>query len=284
MDDSHSILATVIIPAHNEGKTIKRLLTALTVPLESRFQVLVVCNGCTDATAEISRTFEPHVTTIETETPSKRLAIQLGDQQAGHYPRIFIDADVVISNSDVGKLTESINRDNILACAPDRQIPRANTSWIVRWYYDVWECLPQVQNGLFGRGVIGLSAEGMRRIRQLPPMMSDDLIMSEAFDESERAIVRDALVTVFPPRNVRDLLRRRIRANTGNHEADQAGLRSAQAKTSVSDLAAIARRDLRKVPKVGVFVAIWAVSNLGSRRAIKARDFTTWRRDESSRE
>lgn len=51
----------------------------------------------------------------------------------------------------------------------------------MRWYYDVWQRLPQVREGLFGRGMIVLSPEGHERVRALPQVMSDDLAMSESF-------------------------------------------------------------------------------------------------------
>lgn len=276
--------ASVIIPAHNEERTVSRLLQALCSPADLNPQILVVCNGCTDSTADLSRSFSPSVTTVEIDTPSKRLALQVGDDYANSYPRIFVDADVVISRADVARLVTALGNDSVLACAPTRSIPRDGMGWIVRWYYDVWERLPQVRDGLFGRGVIALSEPGMRRLRQLPPMMSDDLVMSEAFSDSERLVVEGALVTIFPPRKARDLLRRRIRAITGNYEADRAGLRSGHAKTSVGTLARLVQNDFRLAPKMAVFMAIWAISKLGSRRAIKSGDFTTWRRDESSRE
>ena len=83
--------------------------------------------------------------------------------------------------------------------------------------------------------------------------MSDDLRMSEAFPPSERRVVAESEVVVRPPRNMGDLMRRRIRVNTGNAEMDNHGLRSAEAKTSVRGLLAMAAQPPILLPKIFVF-------------------------------
>ena len=52
-------MTTVIIPAHNEESEIARCLDALR-PSDrpAELQVIVVCNGCTDGTASVARSFE----------------------------------------------------------------------------------------------------------------------------------------------------------------------------------------------------------------------------------
>lgn len=273
----------IIVPAHNEERTLTRLLEALCGDSDLEAEILVVCNGCTDDTAGVARSFAPLTTTFEIATPSKRVAMKLGDDQASRYPRVFVDADVVISIADVGRLVTVLGSGQVLACAPERRISRSGVGRAVRWYYDIWERLPAVQAGLFGRGVVAVSAAGMARIRQLPPMMSDDLVISEAFGVEERAIVDASHVTIYPPKKFGDLLRRRIRVNTGNHEAEIAGLRSSESKTSMRSLVDIAREDPRSLPKIVVFGSVWLLAKMGSRYAIRRGDYSTWKRDESSR-
>jgi glycosyltransferase involved in cell wall biosynthesis len=280
-EDPAETTASIVIPAHNESHSIAQLLgNLLDGAGVNEFEVVVVCNGCSDDTAEIARRFDG-VTVLETEQPSKRVALDMGDAAASYFPRLYVDADVEIGCVDVRYLIHAL--DGVLASAPERVIPRVGTSRLVRAYYDVWERLPQVRSGLFGRGVIAMSAEGFARVSQLPPMMSDDLAVSEAFGADERRIASDARVIIRPPRTLRDLFRRRVRVHTGNAQMDQTASRSADAKTSPGDLLDIIKATPRLLPSVFVFAGVAVVAKVSARRRVRSGDFTTWLRDESSR-
>ena len=278
-------LLSVVIPAHNEARSITRLLSALAPPEsanEPPIEVVVVCNGCTDGTADVARAHGRAVVVVESPIPSKAEALVTGDAHATAYPRIYVDADVEIDDRSVRAIADALGGP-ILAAGPRRELDMTRVPWLVRWYYDVWERLPAVQDGLFGRGVVALTEAGHDRVRRLPPMMSDDLVMSEAFDRSETAVVDGAVVRVQPPRTLSDLVTRRIRVVTGNAQADGAGLRSAAARTSPRDIARIVRATPAMAPKVVVFTVVTVVTRLAAARAIRRGDFSTWRRDESSR-
>ncbi|MGI8666442.1 MAG: glycosyltransferase [Jatrophihabitans sp.] len=276
--------ASIVVPAHNEAGGIARLLTGLLAGAgEQEFEVLVVCNGCTDQTATIAGSISPDVVVIEIEQPSKRAALARGDAQARYLPRIYLDADLEIGATDIRKLIQALAEPGVLAVGPSRLLPRTGLSWPVRAYYGIWEQLPGVRSGLFGRGVIALSGPGYERIRQLPPAMSDDLAISEAFSVDERRVLDSASVLIRPPRTLRDLMRRRIRVNTGNAQLDQHAPRSAEARTSPAELAAMVRRNPANLPGVLVFLAVAVASRLAARRRIRRGDYDTWLRDESSR-
>ena len=292
-DQGAGLSMAVIIPAHNEERTIGRLLGALvpepvaddTEAGEPRtFQIVVVCNGCTDGTAAVARSFGPGVTVIETAVAGKANALRLGDEAATCFPRALVDADVRIDRASLLALGDVLAEGQLHASAPRRHLELDQASWLVRGYYDVWSRLPQVESGLFGRGVIVVSEAGARRLRALPPVMSDDLAASEAFGPQERTIVERAEVTIWPSRTSRDLVRRRVRVVTGNAQADDQRLRRAESHTSVLSLLRIAIAEPRLLPRVPVFVGVAVVSRLLARRAISRGDFTTWLRDESSRD
>lgn len=276
-------IASVVIPAHNEEMVIGRLLSGLIGDRPGLLEIIVVCNGCTDGTATVAAGQSPGVRVIELAEPSKRAAIALGDAEATVFPRMYVDADVELSAESVEHLASALSTGRILAAAPRRTIPRDGASPVVRWYYDIWEQLPQVRAGLFGRGVIALSEAGNERVRRLPAMMGDDLLASEAFDEHERRIVEDSNVVVWPPRRLRDLHRRRVRAATGNAQADRAGFRRGSSITSGRTLLKLALEQPRLTPRIFVFLGCAVASRLAARRAIRSGDFDTWLRDESSR-
>src|SRR4051812_42919594 len=186
--DAAGAAASVVIPAHDEEATIERLLRGLLAGAAGgEFDVVVVCNGCTDRTAELAGRAHPDVRVVETPEPSKHRALRLGDATTDVFPRVYLDADVELTTRDLRVLLQALAGEGIHAAGPERVIPRDRVSPAVRSYYRVWERLPQVREGLFGRGVIAVDREGFERVGALPDRMSDDLAVSEAFGASERA-------------------------------------------------------------------------------------------------
>jgi glycosyltransferase involved in cell wall biosynthesis len=278
-------LASVVVPAHNEEAVIGHLLARL---LESaqpdELDIVVVANGCTDGTVEAAQAFSHSVRVVSTAIPSKREALRLGDEVARGFPRLFVDADVELGTAAVRRLCAALARPGILAAAPERDFDMAERHWLVRWYYDVWTRLPQVRCGLFGRGVLAVSDAGHRRIAALPPVMADDLAFSLAFTEAESTVVHDCAVRIRPPRTWQDLLRRRIRAETGISQVERDHIiPGTSARTTRRDLLGVVRREPRLSARMPVFLFVAMVARLGARRALRHEDYSTWLRDESSR-
>jgi Glycosyl transferase family 2 len=283
VDEVPRVQLSVVIPAHNEETAIARLLRSLLeCATPGEFDIVVVCNGCTDRTSEIARFFGPDVRVVEMELPSKQLALARGDAEARCFPRFYVDADVELSTSAVRAISAVLLRGEVLAAGPERVIDLGSASLLVRGYYAVWTRLPQVRTGLFGRGVVAVSAAGHRRTF-LKEVMSDDLAMSEAFALNERAVVADAVVVIRSPRTIGDLVRRRIRVVAGGAQLDQLSGRSAEAKTSWRALFQIARERPIMFPCIPIFVGVAFTAKIAARRQVRRGDFTTWLRDESSR-
>ncbi|MFD3682161.1 glycosyltransferase [Streptomyces sp. NPDC058613] len=310
-------MTSIVIPAHNEGRVIGRLLDALLAEAPAdpsarasgaeETDIVVVCNGCTDDTARVAGARGPRVRVVEIPTPSKHTALRVGDEHARGFPRLYVDADVVVGAADVRELAAALaGSPDLLAAAPGREVPLTGCAWPVRAYYRVWQRLPAVREGLFGRGVIAVSEPGHARIAALPPLMADDLAASLAFGPGERRVVESARVVVHPPRTWSDLVKRRIRAATSSAEVEHyqasrpvggpgapgvpdgpggpESLSVPSARTSTADLRALLRAQPRLLPGVVVFVVAALAARRGSRKAIRNRDFSTWLRDESSRQ
>ncbi|MBG6098199.1 glycosyltransferase [Nocardioides luteus] len=281
------MIASVVVPAHNEARGLSENLTALLDGLPyGALDVVVVCNGCTDDTAAVARSV-PGVRVLEIAEASKARAVEVGNAAADasenlHSPRLYIDADVRLTGTDLLRLLDALDEDGVLAVAPERTVPLAESSWPVRAYYRVWQALPSVRSGLFGRGAFCLTAEGRARVAAAgTSLMNDDLVVSELFAPAERRVVADATVVVRPPRTLKDLVRRRIRVATGNAQADDHGARSGS--TSLSDLLVLGLRKPAIGLRVPVFMTVTLVARMLSRRAVRTGDYTTWLRDESSR-
>ena len=135
-------MTSIIIPAHNEEAGISQLLTAvLEGGAASELEIVVVCNGCTDRTADVARAFGETVLVVELTRPSKASALKRGDQLARTFPRIYVDSDVEIDAQSLRELVATLDAPGIEATAPERTLVRTGVSRPARWYYDLWEQL-----------------------------------------------------------------------------------------------------------------------------------------------
>lgn len=274
---------SVIIPACDEEAVLPRLLDCLVDPSHAGdLEVVVVCNGCTDRTEAVARAHPIGARVLSLAEGSKHLALEAGDRAATVLPRLYVDADIEITAADIEKLALALDAPGTLAVAPSRLLDLTGAAWPVRAYYAVWEHLPAASNGLFGRGVIGVSAEGYARIGDRPDLMGDDLFLHSLFSESERRVVTAATSVVFAPRTVGDLLRRRVRATRGNAEFRRLypALLESSAPSPWRELGVLLERRPALLPHVAVFILVTMASRLLSRRQAH-RD--VWLRDESSR-
>jgi hypothetical protein len=224
------------------------------------------------------------VRVISTPIASKAHALKIGKEQAAGFPRLYVDADVELHTKDARALAEALREPGVLAAAPGRLHAVDGCPLAVRWYFHVWERLPVVESGLFGRGVVAVNEAGQQRLDTMPDAMGDDLLASIAFAASERRIVPDAQVVIYPPRSTADLVRTRVRTLTVVAELErQLPEQVATARTSKADLLRAIRTRPTIAPRMLTFLTITLLAKLAARRAIRAGDFTTWLRDESTR-
>jgi hypothetical protein len=278
-------MTTVVIPAHNEGRTIGRLLEKLIYGTDpGELDIVVVANGCTDDTTEVAASFGPAVRVLTLPAASKHGALAAGDRAVTGFPRIYVDADVELRADDARALAAALRQPGVLAAAPRRELVMTGRPWQVRWYYDVWTLLPGVQRGLWGRGVIAVNEAGHRRLASLPPLQADDLAASLVFKPNETVLVPEARVIVHPPRTFAGLLCCRTRSVTGNAQVGYfQELDGSADRTRITDLIAVVRRRPGMLPQVAYFLSMAVFARLRASRAIARGDYLTWLRDESSR-
>jgi hypothetical protein len=277
-------VASVIIPAHNEARVIRRLLDQLLAQTgRNEFEVVVICNGCTDDTAAIARAHPGVTTVLELAEGSKHLALVAGDQTATGFPRLYVDADVELDTASARRLIEAVSGNTVLAAAPRRELELTHSSWGVRAYYDIWGRLPSVQEGLYGRGVLAVSEAGYARIADRPQLIGDDLYVHTRYSGSERLIVEDAISLVYGPRTLTDLLRRRIRAAEGNTELAETATTSASSGRALLGLLGLGPSHVALWPRLAVFVSVTLIARLRAKVRAGRRGTTGWLRDESSR-
>lgn len=278
-------MAVVIIPAHNEERVIGRLLAGLLSDASAgEFEVFVVCNGCTDGTARVAGDYGPDVRIIDIDVASKDAALRAGDNAASGFPRLYVDADIEISTRSARAIVDALATPGILAAAPRRDLVMAGRPWTVRAYYAVWQRLPIVSVGLFGRGVVAVNEEGYRRIADRPALMGDDLYVHSRFESAERVVVAGARSTVHTPRTLADLVRRRTRAALGNTELDQrSGGETTTTGASAARLLRLGLAEPLLSPSILLFVGVTFVAR-GRARQLRKAGSIAWLRDDSSRD
>lgn len=277
--------ASVIVPAHNEANVIGRLLRGLNVSdTACPFEIVVVCNGCSDASAVEAREACPSATVVEIADASKHHALVVGDRMATTFPRLYVDADVEIDAESCHALVKELELDGIEAVAPARRLDLAGASWAVRAYYAVWQELPAVQQGLYGRGVIAVTAQGWHRLADRPDVMGDDLYVHRRFSPGERRIVPAAVVVVRAPRTTGDLVRRRIRAAVGNSQAAHVDADATPStRQSIASLATGLTSPEALAQRL-VFLSITVYARVRARQLSRGGRPVAWLRDTSSRE
>ena len=103
---------SIIIPAYNEedfiGDTLKSVFNS---DFTGTYEVIVVCNGCTDKTAQIAGDTAAKVFSISTKgTPE---AANYGAKQAEGTTLAFLDADSVISGNLLEEVLKAVNKKYI---------------------------------------------------------------------------------------------------------------------------------------------------------------------------
>jgi glycosyltransferase involved in cell wall biosynthesis len=281
-------MISIIIPAHNEEQVIARSVEPLSTGAEAgELEVIVVCNGCNDQTADIARRLggtRGLVRVIESSVASKVNALNLGDAAATGFPRFFVDADVKLSITSLRQMAECLSEGNILAVAPRFQMELATCSWWVRAFYDINGRLPSSREGIGGSGVYGLSEKGRRRFDRFPDLTADDGFVRVQFKPAERATLHDCWSIVFAPKTLRELICIKTRSHFGSMELRR---RFPEFWVNKGDGNGSALKKLCMRPwhwpKLAVYGYVKLVARGRAHRRLRSGDLGGWERDESSR-
>lgn len=277
-------IASIVIPAHNEASVIGRLLEALPKKIGTRdVQIIVACNGCTDATADLARSYG--VTVVELETPSKIVALNAGDAVAKAFPRLYIDADIEITARAVADLVRTLSAPGALCAAPVSRMELAGRPWLIRAYFSFWRQLMQMREGYVGGGVYAFSSEGRTRFGQFPDVIADDTFVRNLFSRAERQTVTTDATVVQAPRTFRALLRRRVRVCIGNLELASLAAQMPTPGSLESRLSwrKVALAHPALIPASLVYVSVNAAARLAAARQIRRNGPIGWGRDNTTR-
>lgn len=190
-----SIVISVIIPANNEGAYIGQCLAALLdsdpVPGHA-LELIVVANGCTDDTVKVARRYQIATSergwtlkVLDLAEGSKIKALNAGDVSAiGRY-RVYLDADVRVSQPLLGQLVAELATDAPRYATGTPLIERSE-SRLTRSYARFWQNVPFNRGQAPGFGLFAVNAAGRARWAKFPDIIADDTFVRLQFAPSER--------------------------------------------------------------------------------------------------
>ncbi|MCP5022289.1 MAG: glycosyltransferase [bacterium] len=275
----------LVLPAHNEESVLERNLERVLAGLRGDVQVLVACNGCSDATVQIARRFEPRIRVLDLERPSKVGALNASDRELAGTPRIYLDADVQMDGDSVNRVIEVLEA-GALAAEPYPILDTKGAGLLVRTYYAIWQALHGQKPGSVGSGLYGLSEEGRGRFGEFPELIADDGFVRAHFAPEEIMCVLGAHSRVFTPRRLGDLIRIKTRSRLGNLELQRTypELWRDKVRRGGELSGKIRSLPLRLWPALLVYVPLQAWIRLRARRLARNLTEYRWERDLSSRE
>ena len=220
-------VATILIPAHNEAGVIVRTLWNLSRGLSpDNFRVIVIANGCVDATAALARAALPHAKIIETDQAGKCHALNLGyEASTNDGPIICLDADLDVTAESLAALIAPFQSDASFAACGRMDVTTSESSFFVRFFYLGWRTNPYFNQGKFG-GLFALSPQGAARVFPLPDITADDEFIRRSFDPSEIRFVPQCRFLARAPTKLASLVNVRRRSLRGAREIAKMGKRS----------------------------------------------------------
>lgn len=275
-------MPSVVIAAHNEEAVLGVCLESLHREGLNCEDIVVVPNGCSDRTADVAR--RHGVVVVDRAKPGKAAALNAGDAVAHGFPRIYLDADIVVPSGSLLKVAAALD-SGVLAVAPRRRMNIAGRPWPVRAYFSINERLPAFCESLFGRGMIIVSAEGRSRFGMFPEFVADDLFLDSQFSAAEKREVRGAAILVETPHTTRELVRRLVRVRRGNRQLRVAAANGGMSATvRDSDRWAWLRDVVAPHPSQWVNAAPYAaITLLAAICGRRESGSDSWGRDESTR-
>lgn len=190
----------VIVPASNEEALIGACLGALAGsgpmpgPIPAPVEVIVVANGCRDATVPVARAAGAAIvargwrlTVLDLPQGGKTGALNAGDAATDAPIRVYLDADVTVSPALLPGIAQAL-----AGAAPayaSGQLRITARGAVARAYARLWARVPFMAQGVPGCGLFAVNATGRARWGDWPDVISDDGFARLMFGPDERHLV-----------------------------------------------------------------------------------------------
>lgn len=280
IEAAHSAFS-VIVPVYNEagilGETVARLMTALE---GQSAQVVYVCNGSVDGSADIVRRVAgSRVAVLELPKASKTAAFNEAERHVTVFPRFYLDADVIVDPGTLPALAEALQCEDVYLVAPRIEFDRGNASWAANAVGEIWSILPHARSGAYHH-LLGVSAAGRACWPAFPEVLADDTFIEAMVPRERRRIVMDVSLTTRPPRRFLAWVGVRARWLQGHRELARLGIGVAKAPGQHAALWRLLTHP-RTCAKASVYVAARLLAGPVSRWAEHRK--SGWFQDRSTR-
>lgn len=270
----------VVVPAFNEEAVIAGTLRSLLSDARpGEFDVIVVCNGCTDNTAQLARAQGRDVRVIELGKASKTAAINAGLRSVQSERVVLLDSDIRISTAACRMLVDALDDPGTDAAIGHMEIRDDGCSRLVRSFYRVWRNHPYLSSGKFA-AAFAISKRALDEIGELPDIIADDSYLQRMIPRERTAVVDGVSFVARAPRELPALIRVRSRVHRGNLQLRQMThkLPAASNRARLGFVRATLRRP-SLWPDVPVYVAVVVAS-----RVLARKRKSGWERDATTRQ
>ena len=210
--------------------------------------------------------FAPTVRVVETAEAGKAIALNLGDDTARSFPRIYLDADVRMTTAALRETVELLRTD-VLAAAPRLEVDVAGKV--------LGPCASTTRSGGGPRtsattasapactGYPRKGAAGSRGSRRSSPTRS---VIYGLFAPGERRTVPGHVFTISPPTTLRSIKRIKTRVFVGNRQYAALHGGTGYAPTGIQLPAVLRRLPPRLWPAAAIYAAVQGSAKLAARR------------------
>ncbi len=217
---------SIIVPVYNEALLLETTIPNLLNGLPETAELIVICNGCSDASAPTARRLVgTRGRVMDIPEKGKANAIRTAERTTKTFPRFFVDSDIMFKGSDFQPLINALQQPGTLIVSPLAHFDTNDCTWAARAISRTWVSLPY--GGSEGiHGVIGVSEECRKLWGELPDTMADDSYMSSQVPADKRRVVNEVALTSRAPRDFWTYVRVRSRWIRGDKQLHDMGLRS----------------------------------------------------------
>lgn len=279
------VMATIIVPAHNEASVIEDCLNSI-INQKGIDHIIVPCNGCTDNTVEIVQKKYPNVVCLNIEKPSKTNALNVAEEKARDlgvtYPIFYIDADTQLSKDCISHIIQALKNSEIKLAAPTPIIDTRKSSWLVKTYYKIWTQLPYIKEGVIATCSFIVTEEGRKRFDVFADVIGDDGFIRCHFKNKEIANIKGAEIYITAPRDIFSLIKIKTRARLGNMELiarNKCPIQEAKNYGSVMKDKLFSREFF----STSIYILIALVIRVRAKQQFKSLSSYQWEKDTSSR-
>jgi glycosyltransferase involved in cell wall biosynthesis len=123
---------SIIIPAYNEEKVIKKTIESIIETQYPRKEIILVNDGSTDNTLDVAKQFKDKIIILHKENGGKASALNYGLVYAKGEIIVIVDADTIIGRSALKEIVKGFDIDDHVAAVAGNIKVRNRVNWITK--------------------------------------------------------------------------------------------------------------------------------------------------------